>query len=460
MAVKFSNSAATTFSVGVLIGDSTVTVNDATEFPTVGGADYCYATFSNTSDIEIVKVTAIAGSVLTITRAQEGTSAAAFNIGDACQLRVTAGMLTDALAEREAADATILKDADIASTVQAYSVDLTGIAGLGNIADNEVLVGTGAGTYAYESSTTLHTSLGLAIGTNVQAYDADLAALAGLTSAADKLPYFTGSGTAAVATFSSFDRTSLLGNASEAAFKAAVNLEIGTDVQAEDAGLTSIAALSTIADNEVIVGTGAGTYAHESGATLLSSIGALASGDTSIGKHSIWVPATAMTPTTTNGATAAATNETTATRPDIVGAAFSGVTSQFMQFLIAMPESWDGVTSNTLTFKAVYAGLDAAAAYATDTVKWTLQLISFVDDESADTAFTTAVTTITDTTPSAVEDIAVTAVSGAVTVDGTKTAGSNILIGRVGRDIADTMDEDATLIGYLLTYTTDGGVDA
>jgi hypothetical protein len=232
---------------------------------------------------------------------------------------------------------------------------------------------------------------------------------------------------------------------------------IGTDVQAEDAVLTDLSALSAVADNEVIVGTGAGTYAHESGATLLSSIGALASGDTSIGKHSIWVPATAMTPTTTNGATAAATNETTATRPDVVGAAFSGSTSQFMQFLVAMPESW---AEGTMTFKAVYAGLDAAATYATDTVKWTLQLISFVDDESADTAFTTAVTTITDTTPSAVEDIAVTAVSGAVTVDGTKTAGSNILIGRVGRDIADTMAEDATLIGYLLTYTTDGGVDA
>ena len=91
-------------------------------------------------------------------------------------------------------------------TIDAGAVSL---AMLANIADQTLMgnIGGGAAAPAALTASQVRTLLSLVVGTNVQAYDAELAAIAGLTSAADKLPYFTGSGTAALADLTTFGRS-------------------------------------------------------------------------------------------------------------------------------------------------------------------------------------------------------------------------------------------------------------
>ena len=99
MSVKFANNAFGTLNAGISNSATSITLSSGqgARFPTLASGEYFYATLIDTSNnLEVVKCTARSTDVLTVTRAQESTTAQAFAIGDRIELRVTAAGLTDA----------------------------------------------------------------------------------------------------------------------------------------------------------------------------------------------------------------------------------------------------------------------------------------------------------------------------------------------------------------------------
>lgn len=92
--LKVKNRAFSTLASGVsdVATEWTVATGEGALFPTTGD-------FHVTCEDEIVKCTSRTGDVLTVTRAQEGTAAAAHTAGKAVELRVTAGVIENIQSE-------------------------------------------------------------------------------------------------------------------------------------------------------------------------------------------------------------------------------------------------------------------------------------------------------------------------------------------------------------------------
>jgi len=171
-----------------------------------------------------------------------------------------------------------------------------------------------------------------------------------------------------------------------------------------------------------------------------------------VGKQTIWVPSNAMTPTETNGAERN-TVETTSGRPDMQVLDFDKDSDEFAQFSIAFPKQYN---LGTVTFQFFWSGLAATTG-----VSMQLQGVAMNDNETIDVAYGTAVV-VDDDAQGAVEELLVSAESGAVTIAGTP-ADNDLTYFRVGRDVSDSNDDmagDCRLHGIKVFYTTDAHNDA
>ena len=169
------------------------------------------------------------------------------------------------------------------------------------------------------------------------------------------------------------------------------------------------------------------------------------------GKESMWIPSGTMKPTVSNGCAALTSVETTSGRPDMVVLDFDKDSDEFAQFAIAFPKSWN---AGTVTFQYYWSGIAA-----TTNVTLTLAGVAFADNDSIDTAYGTAVA-VTDAAQGAVEELLVSAESGAITIAGSPGA-DELVYFRIGRDVsADNMAGDCRLHGIKLFFSTNAANDA
>ena len=171
------------------------------------------------------------------------------------------------------------------------------------------------------------------------------------------------------------------------------------------------------------------------------------------GHETIWVPASAMYPNTSNGADPQQV-VTTAARPELKVLDFDAGTEEFAQFSVAFPKSWN---EGTVTFQMYWTPSNTN----TGNVLMQLMGVACGDSDTTDVVFGTA-QTITDAGIGTVEDQQVSAVSSAITIAGSPAVDQQTYfqLKRNADDGSDTFTGDCRLLGVKIFFTTDAANDA
>ena len=182
------------------------------------------------------------------------------------------------------------------------------------------------------------------------------------------------------------------------------------------------------------------------GAGIDASAGTLV--NAAVGKQSMWVPASAMYPSTTTGCSALTQVETTAGRPDLKVLDFADGADSYAQFSIAMPSFWN---EGTITFQSYFT----VTGTNTGTVQFALEGLAVTSDDTINTAFSNPAVHTALAHSGTSNDLMVSAESAACTVQGSPAAGDNVFF-RITRDVSgDTQTGAVRLIGIKIFYTVD-----
>ena len=169
------------------------------------------------------------------------------------------------------------------------------------------------------------------------------------------------------------------------------------------------------------------------------------------GLETIYVPAAAMYPNTTNGASDLEQVELS-NGPELKCLDFAAAADANAQFTVAFPKSWD---ESSLYFQAFFTvtGTD------TGTVAWGLSGVAFADNADLNAVFGTNVVATAKAHSGTSNDLNITEVSPTVTVSG--AAVDTMTYFQIMRDVtADSQTGDARLLGIKLFFSTNAANDA
>ena len=169
------------------------------------------------------------------------------------------------------------------------------------------------------------------------------------------------------------------------------------------------------------------------------------------GKHTIWVPSSAMTPTTSAGCSALTQVEMTAGRPELQVLDFAADADDHAQFTVAFPKSWN---EGTVTFQPFWT----VTGTNTGTAVWELTGLSASDSYVINTGYPAVAATGAKAHSGTSNDLNVSAESGALTI--TNASVDSVTFFRLNLKVAGSSQSGVVrLIGLKMFYDINAGND-